>query len=374
MIVSNKYVILISFLIYEGKSDVSENSKAANDKLVLKQVSKVESIDESMTTNFSAIHNSVKYPKLALNTIVECAEESPAKVIKVASKSPAKSSKNALFDAIRARRKSGNLPVSETIPPKSPAKKQTPQKSGSSICTPLRKAIEARRKSAGVSNEIAVVEKKATPKSSRKSLYVSAFSKSMKEIEARRKSYSAPVASLTSTENSELLMDIEVSAPVIQENTSSEPVVRPNRCSLLRQIEARRKSFSEPAKSPMKQVVAECVNNSLEISTPAKSRKSLGRKSVGRKSMGRKSLCASSVETEMDEEVVVIPQTPLTQYAISTEEIVAANCTQLSVDALAVKLESKVILKRLFLNMFFINILIFISIRVMSPMKLIKMQ
>lgn len=305
---------------------MSEHSKEANDKLVLKQVAKVESIDESLTTNFAAvIPTAVKNMKSGLSTIVESVEESPAKH---PAKSPLKASKNAIFEAIRARRKSGSL-----LAAKSPLRKLTPQKkSSSSISTPLRKAIEARRKSAGISSEAAPsLEKNSTPKSAKKSLYKSAF---MKEIEARRKSYTTTTVIANATpEKSAVQMEVEESVVIPVEVV---PEVRPTRSSFLRQIEARRKSYGETSKSPAKQVVAECISSCLETTTPAKSRKSIGRKSVGRKSLG---LIA---EVKEDEEVVIGLQSPSAQMTISSEEIVAASCTQLAVDAMAVKLESKV--------------------------------
>ena len=321
---------------------MSKDSKEANEKLVLKQVAKVESIDESLTTNFAAIiPSSVKNMKSGLSTIVESVEESPAKL---PSKSPLKASKSAIFEAIRARRKSGNL-----LAAKSPMKKLTPQKTIScSVGTPLRKAIEARRKSAGIVTEATLVlEKNPTPKSAKKGLYKSAF---MKEIEARRKSYgAAAVIAKATPEKSADQMDIEEPAVVVP--TEIVPEVRPTRSSFLRQIEARRKSYGETMKSPAKQVVAECVSNCLETVTPAKSRKSIGRKSIGRKSMGRKSL-GLIAEVEKDEEVVI----PSAEKFLSSEEIVTANCTQLAVDAMAVRLESKVCLILASLSIFFCRI------------------
>jgi hypothetical protein len=162
----------------------------------------------------------------------------------------------------------------------------------------------------------------------------------MKEIEARRKSYSATtVIANTTPEKCALQMDVEESAVVVPVEVA--PEVRPTRSSFLRQIEARRRSYGETTKSPAKQVVAECVVDCLETTTPGKSRKSIGRNSFVRKSMGRKSL-GLITEVKDDDEVVIAVECPSAQMIISTEEVVAANCTQLAVDAMAVKLESKV--------------------------------
>merc|ERR1711871_377944 len=264
-----------------------------NKKLVMRHVPKIESLDEALTTNFSDLSESVLHEHSnVLQTIPESKEEvfegikvpmvekrktlikplaSPIPVKK--QKTPAKSPKtamNSIFNQIKSRRKSSSGPSAASQGSqlaKSPVRIPAPK---SNMITPLRRAIEARRAAIATpddsnSNPGTPLSQQRTP-SRRKSGCAAEFRKSM-ELPAP-----APVFIPPNFLKIKLDGDPAVPAPVVASEPKEENLVRPNKSSLLREIEARRKSYSTtktPSKTPSK--TPKKAASVTRSKTPAKS-------------------------------------------------------------------------------------------------------
>ena len=365
----------------------------------MKQVPKTEPLDEAMTTNFSELKGSVLQDQSnVLTTIPESVEEASEEIkapvvekkktpmkaaspIPIKHKTPAKSPKttmNSIFNEIKTRRKSGPGPLAisqESQVAKSPIRVPAPKKS---MITPLRNAIEARRFTGGTPSKNSAVKSSATPLSQQKTTdrrmsgCAYEFKKSVEAPALLPENTVTEVKETAPTPASAAATPVEVTAP------KEESFVRPNKSSLLREIEARRKSYGPsktpsktsktptkinsatksktPAKSPAVPMVAKAVIATLmeqivaqRKKTPCKSaRKSIGaiRAESAKKNSVKKSATkkiATPPEEPEAEMEVVLPNDKIeeasTRVSLSKEEVIAASCTQLSVDALAVKLE-----------------------------------
>ena len=294
-------------------------------------------IDEAMTTNFSITASGKKSDDAKLQNSAKKNEQSDRKSMS--------SNHKAIFEAINSRRKSG--PFVATNFPKSPAVKEA-NKSLISLKSPLKRAIEARRKSFSQPDETKCsgntpISQKNTPSRQRKD-NASAFMQSMKQIESRRKSYGVAQANSTKEESREENVIKNAQPSIVLSETISQSPYRQNKSSLLRQIESRRKSYGV-TKSPAKQVICEIVTNTLETTTPVKLKNSSSDNVSTRKST-KKSKTPSDVKN-IDEEIDFDGENTndlKPRLSLTSDEIVAASCTQLAVDSLAVTLESQVII------------------------------
>ena len=307
-----------------------ENSSFKSSKVLM-------AIDEAMTTNFSVTASGKKSDDAKMQNSAKKNEQSDRKNVS--------SNHKAIFEAINSRRKSGPFVTSNF--PKSPAVKEA-NKSLISLKSPLKRAIEARRKSFTQPDEPKCsgntpISQKNTPSRQRKD-NASAFMQSMKQIESRRKSYGVSQANNIKEESREENVK-NVQPSIVLSETISQSPYRQNKSSLLRQIESRRKSYGV-TKSPAKQVICEIVTNTLETTTPVKLKNSSNDNVSTRKST-KKSKTPSADVKNIDEEIDFdgkITNDFKPRLSLTSDEIVAASCTQLAVDSLAVTLESQVII------------------------------
>ena len=338
-----------SFVFQSG--DPTETTRSANEKLKVKTVENLESIDDAMTTNFSQTQLGVlQETNVFLDTIQEGPEEELSAEVKKKKKTPSKSpGKSAdvsgrpalsFLDQIKARRKSY---CTEEVAPNllsSPVMRvPTPRKT---MRTPLREAINARRKS------ISATPKSTAPKSAEKT---------PSSTLPRRKSVGVSLfrQSLSGSSNKARREDEPQSSASEKDTTLAQH--RPIQSSLLRQIEARRKSYSSTSPKMAKTVctaVTEVIISSSEtpvksktprkstsgIPTPKSSTKSIKKGSSMKKQKTPHNDVELSVEDDMEVVVSEKVDTPK-RVSLLEEEVILANCTQLSVDALAAKLESE---------------------------------